>query len=200
MTNTEEKKPTRRVGRKAHILSYLMLTLCLNVISCGYTRYLYASAGSNREKTSSWELHSYFLGLGSVLPEKDEHGNYRKEIRGDTLFYYILETCTNDTSGDPDLSFDVSTPVLFRYSDDEGESLGLDSADVFSGGKGKRCIERFYGPFSIPIPRPDTIVVRQRITVSSQATGAKVAEFPHESIGILRTMRRSHINDFLNGN
>ena len=198
--DTSAKHRVLRKSNNNQVAFGFALVMCLCVVSCGYSRFGYNSPEVNRKQTWAWELNSYFLPAGSVLPEKDEYGNYLKEIRGDTLFFYIVEVCQKDTAADAALTFDIAEAVLSRCADDEAELLELDSTGVFDGGKGRRCIERFYGPFSVSLPRPDTIVVRQRITVSNQVTGAKVAEFPYESVGILKETRRSHFTDFMNGN
>ena len=79
-------------------------------------------------------------------------------------------------------------------------ALEVDSSYSF---RDRDCAYRnvnLFGPFAVPIPRPDTIVVRQHIKVLNRTTGDVVADFPYESIGVLQVSKRSHINDFLNGN
>jgi len=179
-------------------IAFLMIvtTIASSLVSCGYSRWYYAPTERNVGKSDIWSLDFGFTDYESTLPVSIG------QSYPDTSFFYIIEFKEKDTTENARLSFRVDDVHLSHSKEMERIVLKkhaeVSERDLHNGATSvNRTV--YFGPFSISKPRPDTIVIDQKVTIFVQYSGEEVTSFHLTVKAVLSEERRSSFRDFIRG-
>jgi hypothetical protein len=181
---------------RLHSLCFVV-ALGLLVSGCGYSRWGYKFEECNLER------ESYRVKFQSVMPASHEDADLRKAFRADTLFYYQVDLRQLDTLAPlrygvrvnrvDIVSTDTARPFRIALCGDSSV-IAKPYAEPGMPSWFGVCIQ--LGPFSVGIPRPDSLIVEQQGVVFDRFTGETLDSLPPRVQAKLAEYRYSHLYDF----
>jgi len=173
-------------------LVYLAVTLLC--VGCGYSRWDYRTV-TPEVKATEWTLKYVFSVASASIPVSQGMD------WSDTTFYYSVLMTESDTTRNTRFDLDVKNVMIKGIPD--RPAIHLTVADEYTGPaefKGPAVYHHIrFGPFNVPRPRPDTLLVDQEITIVDSENRQTVRLIQTTVKAVLTEYRGSRIKDFING-